>query len=354
MGTSLEADRATANARRSPAAIGVVGAAVLVVFMVLVALGTWQVHRLSWKLDLIARVDQRVAAAPVAPPTPAAWPTVTAADDEYRHVRVEGRFLEGRDALVQAVTDFGGGYWVLVPFQTDTGLTVLVNRGFVPADLRDPASRRAGEIHGETAVTGLLRMSEPNGAFLRSNDAATDRWYSRDVAAIAAARHLGAVAPYFIDADATPNLGGNPIGGLTVIAFPNNHLVYAITWYGLAALLAGAAAWGIRDEWRTHKTDAAAPRTVTRDPDGPRGAQGAELGPTSVFRTRPGSPSRHGRPCAGHPRQRDRSGEAGQGENGPTIPRTDQRIGVDGRHKAGHDGEFDNPSSEPGPGASTS
>ena len=214
-----------------------IGAAALVVFMALVALGTWQVHRLSWKLDLIARVDRRVAAAPMPPPPPTAWPAVTAAEDEYRHVRVQGRFLDDRETLVQAVTDFGGGFWVLVPFRTDAGFTLLVNRGFVPADLRDPASRR-----------------------LRSNDAATDRWYSRDVAAIAAARDLGPVAPYFLDADATPNRGGNPIGGLTVIAFPNNHLVYAITWYGLAALLAGAVAWAVRDEWRARTTDGGAPR----------------------------------------------------------------------------------------------
>ena len=270
--TPLETDRSTAGGRRSLAAIAVVGAAVLVVFVVLVALGTWQVHRLSWKLDLIARVDARVAEAPVSPPAPAAWAAVTAVDDEYRHVRIQGQFLDGRETLVQAVTAYGGGYWVLVPFRTDAGFTLLVNRGFVPADLRDPVSRRAGEIHGETAVTGLLRLTEPNGAFLRSNDAAADRWYSRDVAAIAAARDLGPIAPYFIDADATPNPGGNPIGGLTVIAFPNNHLVYAITWYGLAALLAGAAAWAVRDEWRARTRDGAAPRIMTPEPKGLRRA----------------------------------------------------------------------------------
>ena len=206
------------------------------------------------------------------PPAPAEWPAVTAADDEYRHVRVEGRFLDGRETLVQAVTALGGGYWVLVPFRSDSGFTLLVNRGFVSADLRDPASRRAGEIHGETAVTGLLRLTEPKGAFLRGNDAVADRWYSRDVEAIAAARDLGPVAPYFIDADATPNPGGNPMGGLTVIAFPNNHLVYAITWYGLAALLAGAAVWAIRDEWRIRQTGEAASPTVTLDRAGLRGA----------------------------------------------------------------------------------
>ena len=252
--------------------MAVAAAATLVVFLGLVALGTWQVHRLSWKLDLIARVDQRVAAAPVPPPAPAQWQVVTAANDAYRHVRVQGRFLDGRETLVQAVTDFGAGFWALAPFQTDTGFMLFVNRGFVPAGFRDPASRRSGEIHGETAVTGLLRMTEPGGAFLRSNDAGADRWYSRDIAAIAAARDLGPVAPYFIDADATPNPGGIPIGGLTVIAFPNNHLVYAITWYALAALLAGAAVWAIRDEWRARTANEAASRRVMLDPGGLPGA----------------------------------------------------------------------------------
>jgi len=213
--------------RRSSAAVAAIGAGVVLVFAVLVGLGTWQLDRLSWKLDLIAGVEQRVQAAPTPPPSPAAW----------------GEF--------SAVTALGGGFWILSPFRTDAGYTVLVNRGFVPPERRDPSSRRAGDIAGRTTVTGLLRLSEPGGAFLRSNDPRADRWYSRDVAAIAAARGLGPVAPYFIDADATPNPGGGPVGGLTVIAFPNNHLVYALTWYGLAAMLAGAAIWVVRDERRS-------------------------------------------------------------------------------------------------------
>ena len=85
-------------------------------------------------------------------------------------------------------------------------------------------------------MTGLLRITEPDGAFLRSNDPAANRWYSRDVAAIAKARDLGLTAPYFVDADATPNPGGYPVGGLTVVRFPDNHLVYALTWFVLCAL----------------------------------------------------------------------------------------------------------------------
>lgn len=203
------------------------------------ALGVWQVQRLSWKLDLIARVEARLQAAPVVAPA-----TVSAAD-EYRRVRLEGRFLNDRETLVQAVTELGGGFWVLTPLATDSGATVLVNRGFVPPERRDPASRAAGLIEGPVAVTGLLRLTEPGGGFLRANDPAGNRWFSRDVAAIAAARGLGGagtpVAAYFVDADATPVPGGFPVGGLTVVRFANNHLVYALTWFALAGMCLAAA-----------------------------------------------------------------------------------------------------------------
>ncbi|MGJ5179270.1 SURF1 family protein [Bradyrhizobium oligotrophicum] len=212
---------------------------------VLLALGVWQVERRAWKLDLIDRVERRIHAAPVPAPGPAAWPGITRSDDEYRRVTLSGRFLNDRETLVQAVTAEGPGYWVVTPLQTADG-PVLVNRGFVPADRREPASRSAGNPEGTVRVTGLLRISEPGGGFLRHNDPAGNRWYSRDVAAIASARGLSGVAPFFIDADATPNPGGFPIGGLTVIAFPNNHLVYALTWFTLALMLAGAGLQRLR------------------------------------------------------------------------------------------------------------
>jgi surfeit locus 1 family protein len=143
----------------------------------------------------------------------------------------------------------------MTPLQSDRGFTVLINRGFTPPDRVDPATRAKGLISGRVLVTGLLRISEPGGGFLRRNDPLANRWYSRDVAAIAAARHLprGQIAPYFIDADATPNLGGLPVGGLTVIAFPNSHLVYALTWFGLALLLAVGVAYAAREEWRIRR-----------------------------------------------------------------------------------------------------
>lgn len=201
----------------------------LLLFSGFSALGAWQVHRLAWKRDLIARVDTRIHAAPV--PAPAG----ATKDDEYRRVSLSGTFLHDKAALVQASTVRGPGFWVLAPLRRDDGTITLINRGYVP-------NRKAAydKAPGTVQVIGLLRLAEPTGGFLRDNDPKADRWYSRDVEAIARARQLEGVRPYFIDADAAPSPSGFPVGGLTVVSFPNNHLQYAITWFALAAMTVGA------------------------------------------------------------------------------------------------------------------
>lgn len=232
---------------RGLARIAVFGGLLLAAIVLLAGLGVWQLERRAWKLDLIARVERRIHAAPVPAPGPSEWAGIDAADDAYRRVELDGRFARGPATLVQAVTELGGGYWLLQPFLTDRGFTVLVNRGFVPIDEAE-AFRIEKTVPPDTGITGLLRITEPGGAFLRSNDAAGDRWYSRDVAAIAAARGLTGVAPYFVDADASSADPGPPFAGLTVVSFPNNHLVYALTWFGLGAMLAAWAGYFVRHE----------------------------------------------------------------------------------------------------------
>lgn len=243
-------DSDPARSPRSLSSLAVISLVALLGIAGLMWLGIWQIERRAWKLDLISRVESRVHATPIAAPGPADWPSINANDDEYRRVTVSGHFLHDRETLVMAVTDDGSGYWVLTPLKTATGFEVLVNRGFVPTDKRERETRAAGEVDGNVTVTGLLRMTEPKGAFLRANDISADRWYSRDVDAIAIKRGLDNYAPYFIDADATPNPGGYPVGGLTVIQFPNNHLVYALTWFALALMLAGAFVRFLREEMR--------------------------------------------------------------------------------------------------------
>ena len=247
----------------------------LAAFCGFLALGTWQVERRRWKLDLIERVDQRVHAAAVEAPGPARWPAISAATDEYRHVRLTGRYLRHHDSWVQASTELGRGYWLLTPLRGDDGSLTLINRGFVPSNTPAESSDTPdGPAPEPVTVTGLLRLSEPGGSLLQHNDPAARRWYSRDVQAIAQAQNLGPVAPYFIDADAAEPASGaqsqssptpGPVGGLTVIAFHNNHLVYAITWYALA-LMALAAAWLVVREERQPQRAAV--------PEGPDGTDG--------------------------------------------------------------------------------
>lgn len=228
-----------------------------------VALGMWQVNRLHWKTELIQRIDQRVKAAPVAAPGPAEWPALNEASAEYRRVTLRGRYAHEHETLVQATTALGSGYWVLTPMRTEQGYWVLVNRGFVPPDKRDRAARaeRAG-AEGEQTVEGLLRMSEPRGRMLQDNDAAAGRWYSRDVAAIAGARGLGdakSVAPYFVDVAAANDAPLDwPRPGLTVLHFSNNHLIYALTWFVLAGMVAAAIAYAAVTEYRAGRRRAAA------------------------------------------------------------------------------------------------
>jgi surfeit locus 1 family protein len=223
-----------------------------VFFCGFLALGTWQVERRTWKLALIARVDARVHAPAVPIPPRSEWPRINAPAYEYRHVEATGTFLNQAATPVQALTELGTGNWILTPLRVADGSIVLVNRGFVGSDTASGSSNDRAAPEGTTTVTGLLRMTEPKGRFLRTNDPSTNRWYSRDVQAIAAARGLHDVAPYFIDADgagrAVPGSSA-PVGGLTVITFHNSHLIYAITWYTLA-LMIPVALWFARREER--------------------------------------------------------------------------------------------------------
>lgn len=223
------------------------------VFVGFIALGTWQVHRRAWKLDLIARVDQRIHAEAIDAPRPAQWPGIDAANDEYRRVRVAGEYLYDKQVLVWTATDLGSGYWLMTPLREADGAIVMVNRGFVPADVCKAAATCLPGGQGMVTVTGLLRMPETR-AFLRHNDIAADRWYTRDVAAMAAARGLTQVAPYFVDADAASSQdSGWPRAGLTAVSFPNNHLSYAITWFLLALGTVLGVGYVLRDGIRSRR-----------------------------------------------------------------------------------------------------
>ena len=226
----------------------------LIAFCGFIALGNWQVERRVWKLALIERAETRSQAAAVAIPDRTEWPQIKATSHEYLHVRTSGHFLHKDATFVQANTNQGPGFWALVPMQQADGSVIIINRGFV-AKKEDYAAGLNTDAHLE--LSGLLRLSEPGGSRARKNEPENERWFSRDVEAIAKIRQLPAehVAPYFIDADYTPSANaGDPIGGLTIISFYNHHLVYALTWYTLALMVAGATVYLLREERKKSKS----------------------------------------------------------------------------------------------------
>jgi len=204
--------------------------------LICVALGAWQIERLFWKRDLIAQRQAAVTAAPIAVPKTLA----EARGMEFRHVSDEGVFLNDKEIYLGATSEGGGqGYQVLTPLLEPEGRVVFVNRGYIPAELRDPSKRAAGQIVGTTRIEGLLRLppaGKPNW-FLPANRPDLNYWFWVDLPAMSATDKLERVAPFYIDAGATPNPGGWPKGGVTRLSLPNNHLQYAITWFSLAVAL---------------------------------------------------------------------------------------------------------------------
>jgi surfeit locus 1 family protein len=256
------ANRTARRSARKPASLAPLwrrllwpGFFALIAFAILCALGIWQIERLAWKQDLIARVENRSRAEARPLPPEQDWPQVSAARDEYRHVRLEGKFRYDREAFAYALLSdprgrfSGPGYWVMTPLELDSGALVFVNRGFVPMDRMDLPTRTAGQEGSRVTITGLLRMPEGRNWFTPPDDTGRRIWQERDPAAIARAEGLARVAPFFVDAEES-GPGGLPQGGETRVTFSNNHLQYVVTWFGLAlALLAVFAAFAHK-EWQ--------------------------------------------------------------------------------------------------------
>jgi len=246
-------------ANAEPAASGhfraLIGPSILTLIgvVVLCGLGVWQLERKAWKEGLLAAIAERVGAAPVDLPLESAWPTLMPGHDEYRHVRLTGRFLNDKEAHLQAnlvakgPDDGALGYDILTPLRQEDGSLVIVNRGFVPLDKKDPATRRDGQIASETTVTGLVRFPQSHPWFVPADDPAKNVWFSRDPAPIAKAYGLKRIAPVIVDADTGESKAKYPIGGRTLIDIPNDHLQYALTWFALAlALMAVFAVYAAR------------------------------------------------------------------------------------------------------------
>lgn len=206
----------------------------LLLLPALLGLGAWQVQRMQWKNDLIGRIEARAAQPAVVLPAQ----SIDLDTWEYRQVRVSGQFRHDLEMHLVAHNPAGKfGYQVVTPLALEAGGWVLVNRGWIPTDRKDPATRAEGSISGPVEITGVVRRSTRQGWFVPENQPAKNFWFFADARAMAAAAKIDA-PEFLIEADASRNPGGLPMGGQTRLKFPNNHLLYAITWFGGAFSLA--------------------------------------------------------------------------------------------------------------------
>ena len=206
---------------------------------VLIGLGVWQLKRLDWKEGLIAKIEARTKGAPITLKE-AVDMARKGRDPSFYRVRVDGRFHHAKELYFYSTSNERVGWDVITPLETADGDMVLVDRGFVPDELRDPSSRAQGEVENVVTVTGIVRQPESQGLFLPDNEPAANRWFWRDLQGMARSAFPGGViqvAPFFLDAEKSDVPGGWPEGGQSRLELPNNHLQYAITWFLMAAAL---------------------------------------------------------------------------------------------------------------------
>lgn len=223
---------------------------------VLVGLGFWQLQRLEWKEGLIAQIEARTEREPITLEQAVAR-SKELDDPRYLPVRVQGRFDHARERYLYAISLEGEPGWhVITPLKTVGGDIVLIDRGFVPEALRDAGNRQPGQFQEVVNVTGLIRTPEEQGLFIPDNDLAANQWFSRDLDAMVRSMFPGGtveVAPFFIEVVDSTVPGDWPKGGQTRLQLPNNHLQYALAWFGLALCLVavyGVYVWGALREKR--------------------------------------------------------------------------------------------------------
>jgi surfeit locus 1 family protein len=237
---------------------GVIEATVFAVacVIILIGLGIWQLDRKVWKENLIETVTSRIARPPADLPPRSAWPRLSQDANEFSRVTFPAEFLPDEEVLVYTSgSPFRPdvkvpGYWVFAPAQLAGGSIVLVNRGFVPMDRKELVTRTDGNVRGTVEIVGAMRWPESPGLFTPADDLKTNVWYARDIQAMAVAKKWSVAAPFYIDQEAPVPPGGLPLPGRIEVHLPDNHLQYAITWFGLALGLAGVYVAWLAGRWR--------------------------------------------------------------------------------------------------------
>lgn len=227
-----------------------------IAFAILISLGFWQLQRLAWKQALIAQIEERVEAEPMSlSEAISRWNKNQ--DIEYLRVRAEGRFLHDNEQHLFSVIGGKSGWRIFTPFETTGGEIVMADRGFVPDARKNADKRAAGQIAGEVGVVGLVRKAETPGLFTPDNTPEKNVWYWRDlqgmVRAAVPSDRRGRVVPFFVELEARPGPDEGPRGGATRLKLSNNHLQYALTWFGLAGGLLIVTAVYVFGRLRRHR-----------------------------------------------------------------------------------------------------
>jgi len=224
----------------------------LAAFVTLIGLGTWQLERKAWKEGLIDALAERVSAQPVPLPGPERWAMLDPAQDEFRRVAFAATIAPDREALVYSSGSSvrpdvsGPGYWVFAPAELAGGGVVVVNRGFVPEGQQDRTTHAPPADRVD--LVGALRWPEPRGLFAPKDDPARDLYFVRDHLAMAQAKGWGNVAPFYLELETST--GALPRAGRLTPTLRNEHLQYALTWFGLAIVLAAVFAFWLRSRRR--------------------------------------------------------------------------------------------------------
>lgn len=208
---------------------------VLIALGILVGLGTWQLQRLHWKEALIESIDAGLTA------EPQSLPDQISTDMEFQRFTVKGRYLHELERHIYRSGPRGAvGYHVLTPFEAEDDRLFFVNRGWIAEGLKDPSQRLEGQLQGRQQLTGVLRFRQLKSRWGSSylGDSQSNIYYLFWPIELGQTIKLN-VEPYYLAADDTANPGGWPQGGVTKVDLPNNHLQYALTWYGLGMTLIG-------------------------------------------------------------------------------------------------------------------
>jgi surfeit locus 1 family protein len=206
--------------------------------LLVIALGIWQVQRMQWKEELLANLSHELDAAPT--PLNAGMLADGLPPQSFRHVEFEAALPAHIPVTFAAKYNHGSlGYHVISLMELKDGGTVLVNRGWIPQAMRDTLlleeSRRSKP--DEITVTGLLRPLPRRGWFIPDNNAADNMWFWYDAPAIATQLGMGAPPQLVVEATAISPKTNYPMPAKAEITLRNDHLMYALTWFGMALAL---------------------------------------------------------------------------------------------------------------------